>query len=292
MAFRAFGADLRSAKRVVLALHGTPGSALKYLPASEAADERGLALIAIDRWGYAGTAAPAPQDQSLAQFGHDIAAVVDRLGVGRVDVVGISGGGPFALATAATLGERVRRVALVAPVGLLADERGKPIQGLSRFHHFCFFQFARKPRLVRAVFRAFDRILKRNERVGISLGMVRSGAADKVLLDRPDVVGHLARMMREGLSRNAEGPEIDLRLFPGVAQLSLGAMTHETRIWFGDQDGSVPEAAIVKLSETLRNATLERVTAQGHFWIATGFPTVLDWLARDEEGNRSRSGET
>ena len=113
---------------------------------------------------------------------------------------------------------------------------------------------------------------------GISLAMARSGPADRLLLDQPEVVAHLARMMREGLSPGPDGPEIDLRLFPELASLPLADVTSDTRIWFGDQDGSVPEAGVVALAEALPNAKLARVKGQGHFWIATKFPVVLDWL--------------
>ena len=50
----------------VVALHGTPGSRLKFSTTDAAAKRLGLRILALDRWGYGGTSPPAMQ--SLAGF--------------------------------------------------------------------------------------------------------------------------------------------------------------------------------------------------------------------------------
>jgi pimeloyl-ACP methyl ester carboxylesterase len=117
----------------VIALHGTPGSRLKYAVADGTAASLGLRLISPDRWGYGGT--DAHPDPSLATYAQDVDFIAGLLGLGRFGVIGISGGGPYAVAAAARLGSRITRLALVAPVGSIAET---PRREMRPFHRFCF----------------------------------------------------------------------------------------------------------------------------------------------------------
>ena len=110
----------------VLALHGTPGSHLKYALGDRQARETGLLLISVDRWAYGGTDDGRPA--TFAQFADDMGALMDQLGVERFSVVGISGGGPFAAATSVYLGGRVERLALVAPVANVGAAQRREFQ--------------------------------------------------------------------------------------------------------------------------------------------------------------------
>ena len=275
--FRVFGAPLgeRTSVRTVFALHGTPGSRLKYAPADEAARARGLALIALDRWGYGLSTA---HDGPLSDFGRDALQLADELGLARFSVVGISGGGPFATAIAALGADRVERLALVAPVGP-CDKASLAGREMSSFHRFCFRVLPRVPCGSRSAFAGYRGLLRFVPHTAIAVAMARSGPADRQLLKRHDIIEGLAAMMREGLSRGLDGPVRDLAIFSRPWEVPLAQVSADARIWFGDQDGSVPEAAVVALAEVLPNATLSRVANQGHFWVATRFDEVLDWLA-------------
>lgn len=66
----------------------------------------GIRLIAVDRPGY-GDSSPPPAGYSYTMAAADLAELVDDLGIKEFCVAGHSSGGPFALAAAALLPERV-----------------------------------------------------------------------------------------------------------------------------------------------------------------------------------------
>jgi pimeloyl-ACP methyl ester carboxylesterase len=91
--------------------HPWPGSRM-LCPDPAATMAAGVRLITVDRPGY-GRSDPVA-DPTLAGFARDLERLLDHLWVGEIPLVGWSGGGQYAAASAALLAERVRAVALVA----------------------------------------------------------------------------------------------------------------------------------------------------------------------------------
>ena len=77
------------------------------------AREQRLRMIGIDRPGYGN--APADPNRSLRSVAEATAALADDLGVDQFAVIGMSGGGPYALACGAFLPDRV--VAVISGAG-------------------------------------------------------------------------------------------------------------------------------------------------------------------------------
>jgi pimeloyl-ACP methyl ester carboxylesterase len=98
----------------VFFLHGTPGSRY-FRHAGGEYDRIGMRVITFDRPGY-GRSTRLP-GRTVAGGAGDVAAVADHLGLDRFAVIGASGGGAYALATAAALPDRVNRCATVVGVG-------------------------------------------------------------------------------------------------------------------------------------------------------------------------------
>jgi pimeloyl-ACP methyl ester carboxylesterase len=106
------------AGRPVLAHLGTPNSRHLYGPHVTDAAERGLRLISYDRPGY-GDSTPHP-GRTVADSASDVRAICEQLGIDRLAMWGISGGGPHVLACAALLPDLVvaaASLASLAPYG-------------------------------------------------------------------------------------------------------------------------------------------------------------------------------
>ena len=98
----------------VIHFHGTPGSRLELAWADEVVAAAGVRMIAFDRPGYGGSTQVAFSLRSVAGMSLQLA---DQMGVQRFRATGWSGGGPFALATAAAAPERVQAVGVIAGAG-------------------------------------------------------------------------------------------------------------------------------------------------------------------------------
>jgi pimeloyl-ACP methyl ester carboxylesterase len=108
------------AGRPVLVHMGTPNSRHLYGPNVEDAGQRGIRLLSYDRPGYGGST-PQP-GRAVADCAADVRAICAALGIERLAMWGISGGGPHVLACAALLPDLVAAAAsLASPAPYGAD---------------------------------------------------------------------------------------------------------------------------------------------------------------------------
>jgi pimeloyl-ACP methyl ester carboxylesterase len=260
---------------LVLALHGTPGSRLKFTAAEPLVGALNLAMISIDRWGY-GASDPHPRP-SLAAFADDMRELLDQLGLTRASVVGVSGGGPFAAALAAVHPDRVSALALVAPVGPVAAVPGG--EGYRTFHRFCFTLMPRVPGATALVFHIYRGLLRAAPLTAAGLISARAGSVDRRIVLMPEVRARLSETFALGLESGVAGPVIDLDLFSRPWDIDLAAIRAPTRLWLGCDDRNVPHRPVEVLTEQIPSARLTRLEGQGHYWIALNYGEVLRWLA-------------
>jgi pimeloyl-ACP methyl ester carboxylesterase len=109
----------------VLVQRGTPQSGLLYDGWVQDAQARGIRLLGYERPGYGGST-PQP-GRTVASAADDVATIASELGLKRLLVWGVSGGGPHALACAALL------PGLVAAAAALASIAPYPAEGLDYF---------------------------------------------------------------------------------------------------------------------------------------------------------------
>ncbi|HFB2048459.1 MAG: alpha/beta hydrolase [Hyphomicrobiaceae bacterium] len=268
--------------RVVLALHGTPGSRLKYKPAHIAAGTRGLRIISPDRWGYGFT--QAPRTRSLSFYSDDIIEFTKALGVASFSVVGISGGAPFAAVLAAEMPEYVVKLALVSPVGRVAEKHLSKADiyskyPLRRFHRFCFLSLPRVPGATRIFFWLYRLAMIIAPAHAVKIAIAGSSISDKRAMSSVESRHTLGKTFAAGLQNGVLGPIIDLNLFAVDWDFDIKKIRSSTKLWIGEDDLNVPIGSVLALARDISGATLLVINKQGHFWISENFSDVLDWIA-------------
>jgi len=256
----------------VIALHGTPGSRLKFADSDEVARRLGLRLISVDRWGY-GLSSP-HSDGTLTDFGADMVVLADRLGLGQCVVTGVSGGGPYAVATAAAFGPRALALALVSPIGIIdAGTR------LSPFHHVCFRLLPRFGFGVATAFHIYRAGLLGVPHSALRLALSLGPAVDRRTLDDPSIRQRLIDTFASGLKPGVAGAVGDMGLFVKPWELDMTAITAPAKIWIGTADRNVPAHAVGALAGALPRCDVTRLVGEGHLWIARNGDVVMSWLA-------------
>lgn len=227
-------------------LHGTPGSALLGGLFTDHARQADTRVLAIDRPGYGRS--PSWPDRTLRDTGDFVTPVLDDADAAAADVVGFSGGGPHALAVAATHPDRVRNLHVVggvAPPSL--RERTPTVQatlsGLSE----------RVPTLVRGLFRAQAWIADRRP-PSFVVAQYTDGNGESI----PDAVAEAVRRdFVAAVSTRQSGAVHELRILNGSWASLLDDVDRPVRLWHGARDTNVPTENVRNVRDRLPDAQLE-----------------------------------
>jgi len=254
----------------VIALHGTPGSRLMFALADQAARERGLRLIAPERPGYG--LSDAKDLPTLHDAAADIISLADSLNLKDFALIGVSGGGPFAIAAAASMPDRVKLLALISPVGPIAEV----VDGISAWHRHLFTELALSPFACGSFFWGLKAMLAVAPQFAYAGLKHHASEADHVLLEREEVRESLYEAITEGLRRGVDGAVQDLQLYCRPWGLDLGKIDVRSIVWQGSDDTIVPAEAAYYLAQALPQCSLQVRRGDGHYWVFGQFEMVLD----------------
>jgi pimeloyl-ACP methyl ester carboxylesterase len=274
-AWQRFGAE---AGMPVLAWHGTPSVGGMYAFADAAARAADLTLIAPDRPGYGATPARAEARASFSAVAADGAALMRSLGHERFAVLGISGGGPYAAATAALFPARVVALALVVPVGLIADPG--PDFALPRSARFAFQVAPRWQRTSTLAARLVTAMFARRPETVQRLVMATAPRADRRVLSDPSVRQLLLATSQAALRQGPAAFVADVARFGRPWGIDPVQIQCPVVFWQGTADRRVPPVAAFALGARIPGCRVHRLDGEGHFWVFAHAPVVLGELAR------------
>ena len=273
--------------RPVLYCHGFPASATEAAFADAAAAGRGVRLIAPDRPGY-GESDPWP-GRSLPDWTRDAVTLLDRLGIRRAPVIGVSGGGPYALACTARRPDRFPRAATFGALGPLAAADSD--RGMTAFNRCCI-RLARNDHrfLHAALFHVLAALIRLSPTNIFRLVAAGESGADRELFRDRAMRAIWTESLRRSVLQGAGAAIRELRLYVAEWGFRPADVGVPVRLWHGLDDAIVPPFHARELGARLPDATVDLLAGEGHFTTPVRYIDAgIDWLlAGDEE--RPRAG--
>jgi pimeloyl-ACP methyl ester carboxylesterase len=249
----------------VLYCHGFPASRLEGALLGTAARRAGARIIALDRPGY-GLSTHQPQ-RALAAWPADVALIADVLGLRRFAVLGVSGGGPYALACATRLGERLTATGIVAGLGPLA--RPESSRGMGTAARLLIGLARSAPDRAGVLLgHVIGPILFRYPRLAVAILTAVAPPVDLDVLCEPGVSARIQRSIREAFRQGGAGPMLDLRLFTRPWNLDPSLAAGPVHLWHGERDRTVPVTMGRELAALLPACTARFLPEEGHFSMA------------------------
>ena len=252
--------------RPVLFFHGAPSSRLALTAIDAALATAGVRVLAPDRPGFGGsTRLPG---RTIATAVDDAAALADHLGLDRVAVAGHSSGGPYAVAAAALLGDRI--TAAVVAAGVTDMSWAGARDGYVEVELDLMDQPDEDAATAEAA-----------RRFGADGGgfLGDSGfampAPDLALLDDPDEGGDQFTDIIEAFRQGVAGYAQDVWLTGRPWSIDPGTITVPTRVLHGELDDLVPMAHSRHTADLIPGAALEVLPGTGHLSAIHAFPAAF-----------------
>jgi pimeloyl-ACP methyl ester carboxylesterase len=253
----------------VLFFHGF-GTTRVICPPVEPAAELGLRLIAVDRPGI-GLSEPMP-GRRLLDWPADVAAVADELGLQKFSIVGWSGGGPYAMACAVEMPERVRSIALVSsPAPLAGGESGY----LRRFDRHAVRAASRTPWIVRLAMWQWGRSQRKDAARFFDESVADMCAEDQAVLAEPELRDRMIANSAELYRQGGRGMYDEALILARPWGFELSDVKVPVDIWYGVKDGTVPEGMTAHLARNIEGAELHQYADEGHHLLYSHWPRIL-----------------
>ena len=264
--------------RPVLVHAGTPNSRHLYPPAAADAAARGLRLIGYDRPGYGGST-PQP-GRTVADCAADVRAICTELGIDRLAMWGISGGGPHVLACAALLPDLITAAASLASLAPADAEGLDWFDGMGQENVDDFRLLASDPEPARAK-------LEKNREETLAASAADLAGLLKTLLTPTDaaaLTGEFAEFLaftgREGLEPGSQGWWDDGLAHAGAWGFELDDIRIPTLLMHGRQDQFVPFGHGQWLAVRIPGVDARLLDDDGHLTLITNrMGEVHAWLA-------------
>ena len=263
----------------IFVFHGNPGSRLGWLSILKAGVPAGIRLIAPDRPGY-GRTDFVEGVTTVTNWPNDVAALADALDLDRFAVFGPSGGGPYALACAWLIPERLTAVGVFASVGPFNAETDRNINPIVRS---LWTQGSKVPRILRVQMRAFGWLAKRAPGLYVRMILREFSDIDRADYDRLGVADRIRNDRHEAYRQHGIGTWYDM-LLPVDWPIPLRDIEIPVRLWHGREDTSAPLAMGEYLAREIQDCESTFIDGVGHFWIFDHLSELLEELAVSGDG--------
>lgn len=255
----------------LLYFHGFPGSHedIHLFDGATLAEQLNVRLIAVNRPGY-DNSDPMP-GRSLLDFPKDVASLAKHLGLEKFSILAYSGGGPFALACAFAIPDRIDHVGIVSGMGPADAPEAK--KGKSMMI----------PKAPLLMLKGMKKMMeKKPEKFKANM---KKGFAevDQKIYEIPLVKQSLLSTMEVALSQGFDGAQEDAKIYKKAWGFNLSEIYHPILMWHGTLDENVKVETARYVSENLPNCTPVFMEQEGHLsLIYTHAEEIIKTLLKQE----------
>ncbi|GAA5482703.1 alpha/beta fold hydrolase [Haloferula sargassicola] len=261
----------------VLYFHGWPSSRYQAAYLDGKARDRRLRILAPDRPGI-GLSDPLP-GRRFGDWPQDVADFADALGLGRFELLGISGGGPYTLATCAKLGGRVEKAAMICGAPPLAKKEDRAHMHWA-YRSLAGMKSARRHALPAIIPLSRWMIGRGAHKAPMSWMLKSVPPVDREALFTGSGWDMVTRSYLEAIRHGRDGMLADGELYLEPWDFQPEAIRVPMRIWHGMADANLPCEVAKKLAARIPTAEGHWIEGEGHYSIALRYAAAaLDWLA-------------
>jgi pimeloyl-ACP methyl ester carboxylesterase len=232
----------------VIFCHGWPSSRTMAQLTDEPARALGVRIVSPDRPGISGSSTQL--DRKLSDWPCVVEQLVDALRIGEFRILAISGGAPYAYATAVAMPERVRAIAVVG--GVVPFDEIKDFKGLLPLYRYMLTFYRNRPELLRKMFWLVRPFLSIRAPIRIRpllLKMLLLRPCDAASLRDDAAFEAIFESQRRAWRGSAEGVMIDAQIYAQPWGLVVEDVPVPVRLWHGIED----RAFAVRLAEEIAN---------------------------------------
>lgn len=254
--------------------HGFPASRLEGKLYEQAALRNHVRMIVADRPGF-GLSDPKSLP-TVADWPDDLVELADHLNIQRFTVLGVSGGGPYALACAYRIPDRLVSVGVVCGLGPVYQQWA--LEKMKWPARLGFSLAKHAPSLLPIVYGNLTATLMRwRPEVCQTLLTISAPESDHQVLKKDEVMVPLFASLREALRNGTQGVLADFRRYANDWGFHPQQIDLPINLWHGTADSLVPIEHAYYFDKTLPHVSSNYIPKEGHFSLPIRFMDDIFW---------------
>jgi pimeloyl-ACP methyl ester carboxylesterase len=248
----------------VIFCHGWPSSCTMAQLADESARALGVRIVSPDRPGISGSTMQ--RNRKLTDWPGLIQELANYLRIGEFRMLAISGGAPYAYATAAAIPHRVRAIAIVG--GAIPFTELKDFKGLLPLYRWMLAFYRTHPQLLRRSFHLARPFLSFRAPVRLRpllLRMLLLRPCDAASLREDAAFQAIFESQRRAWRGSAEGVMADAQIYAEPWGFAVEDVHGPVRLWHGKEDRAFSVRLAEKLADRLPNCKARFIENEGHY---------------------------
>ena len=266
---------------VVVAQGGTPSGLAEWPRLTELCRQAGLGMVAYARPGYA--ASTRREGRTVASAAEDTRTVLEHLGVDAFVALGVSGGGPHALADAAGVADRCAGAVLVASLAPFGEHGLDFFDGMADTNQMLFRTGLEDAGALATLAEGFGGMMASVDAATFkTMAPGTMPPADAAVMQTPlgdELADYLTAGMRSAFSHGVHGVTDDVLAFTRAWGFDVSALTCSVTVWHGTADESVPVGHGRWIVAQVPGAEGHFLDGQGHVSVLAELPAIIDSVA-------------
>lgn len=256
----------------VIYCHGAIGTPVEStIDLERIARRLGVRYISVSRPGIGGS--DAKPGRTVPDFADDVRELADALGLGRFAVVGVSAGGPYALAIAHRLPERVSRVAVCSTLAPGHAPHRTP--GVSRRIRVPLALLAGAPEICRLVGDTVLPIVAEHPRLVTRVIALNAAPAERARLASRGESHAASASFLDATCDGVGGLIGDFLTYAGGWGFDPSEVPVEVHVWHGSGDPLVPVEHALQLAAQLPRCRVFVDAGEGHHFFRSNLEQIL-----------------
>jgi pimeloyl-ACP methyl ester carboxylesterase len=248
----------------VIFCHGWPSSRTMAQLAEESARSLGVRIISPDRPGISDSSIQV--DRKLSDWPSAVERLVDNFEIDEFRILAISGGAPYACATAVALPERVRAIAVVG--GVIPFAELKDFKGLLPLYRWMLAFYRNRPQLLRQLFWLARPFLSFRAPIRLRpllLKMLLLRPCDAASLRDDAAFEAIFESQRRAWRGSVEGVLVDAQIYAEPWGLAIEDVRVPVRLWHGIEDRAFAVRLAEEMANRFPNCKARFIQNEGHY---------------------------
>jgi pimeloyl-ACP methyl ester carboxylesterase len=205
-------------------------------------------------------------DRKLGDWPSLVERLIDDLEIGEFRILAVSGGAPYAYATAVAMPERVRAIGVVG--GVIPFAELEDFKGLLPLYRWMLAFYRNRPQLLRQMFRLVRPFLAFRAPIRLRpllLKMLLLRPCDAASLRDDAAFEAIFESQRRAWRGSAEGVMIDAQIYAQPWGFAIEDVHVPVRLWHGKEDRAFAVRLAEEISKRLPNCKARFIPDEGHY---------------------------